>query len=165
MAKGKSTASQWNRSMTKQVAKQIPKGLLTRFADFYKDAQGSRYSANKGQSKTLQLSIENNPATFIERPESNRWLDKDVGESLTPIQGAVHIQQPSTAIESIIINKEETKPGDSSRYKVSISFTGDGTKYYDYWATEKEIDQLMNAGSKGREVALHWNNTPEKHCS
>lgn len=158
-----STETQWKRSSIKGMGKRIPKYLLRRFADFYKDAQGIKHTPksdwDRGQAETLQMSIRHNGETYIESPESNRWIGKD-GESLVPQKGKKHIQQPSTAIESIIIDKDETK-GD--QFKVSISFTSRPTKYYDYWATEKDIMDLINAASKGREVALEWNHNPAKH--
>lgn len=157
-----STASQWNRSAFKGLSKKLPKYLVTRFADYYKDAQGPRFSSNKGQSKTLDLSLKHNAETYIEAPESNRWIGADGEETNVPLRGAQRYSIPSTAIESIIVDKDTTKPTDSNRFKVSISFTSAPTKYYDYWATEDEVKDLMNAGSKGREVALDWNHNPEK---
>ena len=155
-----STSKQWTRQSVKNKAMTtIPKALLMRFHDYYNRTQGPAYTDNMKKSEAMELSIENNPETFIEHPETNRWKTED-GKATTTDTGKDHFTIPSTAVESIIVDKNTKK---EDRVKVSISFTTNPTKYYDYWATEAEIEGLMNASSKGLHVARYWNHNSEKH--
>lgn len=128
-------------------------------ADYFKGTQGSKLTAKHAWnvSKDLINSIKNNAETFIENPTSNRWIGKDK-EYLEPKRGMSHVQVPSTCIESIIVDKNTSRNNKNGTvdYKVSISFDSTG-KYYDYWATLKDIEELINAPSKGREVVENWN--------
>lgn len=128
--------------------------------NYFKGTQGSKKVAENAwnTSKDLIKSIKDNADTYIENPTSNRWIGKDGKEYLEPKKGMKREQISSTAIESIIVDKNTTREGNNGTdYKVSISYVGNNSKYYDYWATEADIEELLEAPSKGREVAMNWN--------
>lgn len=156
------TIKQWKRSSVKGIAKSaINPALLRRFRDYFTEAQGPRFAgkAFKERSKDLNMSLKYNDQTLIDNPMSNRWYGGD-GDEMEPGRGKYRISHPSTAIESIYVDKSETK-GD--RFLVAIAFKSAPTNFYNYWATEDDLRDLINAGSKGREVAYYWNHNDEKH--
>lgn len=152
----------WKRSSVKGIAKSsIPPSLLRRFSDYFNEAQGPKYSSKPLNADNLEMSLKYNEQTLIDNPMSNRFLGGgDNSDPLEPGKGKQHISQPSTAIDSIYVDKSETK-GD--KFHVAIAFKSAPTNFYDYWATENDLQDLINAGSKGREVALYWNHNKDKH--
>lgn len=145
----------WNSPTFNQLADKAWKSQ-----NFFKGTLGARRISKHAwaTSKDLINSVKNNAETYVESPTSNRWVTKDGIEYLEPHKGATRQQAASTAIESIIIDKNTSRNSSwGTDYKVSISFVGNGTSYYDYWATEQDIEDLLQAPSKGREVALNWN--------
>lgn len=131
-----------------------------KIADYFKGTKGTKRVADHAwnTSKDLIRSIKENPETYVETPTSNRWVGKDGSEYLTPKTGMERIQLPSTCIESIIVDKKVSRDGNyGTQYKVSISYVNNSKKYYDYWASEGDIEDLMKAPSKGREVTRDWN--------
>lgn len=157
---------QWRRNSVKGIAKTaMSPALLKRFSDYYDRAQGPKYSSKPANSENLEMSLKYNQQTLIDSPMSNRWYGGNGNDNeldpMEPGKGKYHISQPSTAIDSIYVDKSETKGSD--KFHVAIAFKSAPTNFYDYWATEDDLQELINAGSKGREVALHWNHNDDKH--
>jgi hypothetical protein len=121
-------------------------------SDFYKGTQGAKLVSKNAwnTSKDLQKSIKEQQ-TYIESPTSNRWIGAGGKESLAPKVGNRRVQTPSTAIQDVIY--------DPKTNTASVMFV-DGKKYYDYEVTPEQMEEFVNAPSKGHLVATEWNHNP-----
>jgi hypothetical protein len=121
--------------------------------DFYRGTQGSQLVSKNAwnTSRDLQKSVKEQE-TYIEAPTSNRWIGANGKESLAPKVGNRRVQMPSTAIQDVIY--------DPKTNTASVMFV-DGKKYYDYEVTPDQMEDFINAPSKGHHVATLWNHNPE----